>query len=183
VPSGYPAGQPPRAPRKRPSAWWFGLGIGLLVAAAVAGVGLFVWTLHGFLDTDARIHADGRVHRVSVGTGDQLMAWVEDGTGDSCSILDTETGEPVPRQSTGGSYTRSDSGGDWHGAFRFDPGSGELEITCDGQGTVLLGAAPRFGSFFLSILATILVPGFLGLAGVVVLIVTGILWSTRPARV
>ncbi len=74
---------------------------------------------------------------------------------------------------------------------RFDPGSGRLEVTCSpfngprgvaGGDTVLIGPMPRIGSYVVGILVAILVPGLLGLAGFVVLLVTGILWSTRQPR-
>src|SRR3546814_11219707 len=75
----------------------------------------------------------------------------------------------------------------WVGTWRFDPGSGHLEVTCTASAwhppsTVEIGPAPRIGSFVVGLLATIFVPLFLGLAGVAVLLVTGILWSRSEAR-
>jgi hypothetical protein len=182
VPSGYPPGQPPLPPKKRPSGWWFVVGGALVVAAIVAAVGLFIWTLSGFLDTDARVAADGQPHQVTVGTGEDRMLWMEDGFGQSCQVIDLDTGDTIRLRSVGGSYNRSDTGGDWHGVARFDPGSGHLEVTCSSSGTALIGPAPKIGTFVGGILATIFVPLFLGLFGIAILIVTGILFSTRPAR-
>lgn len=175
---------PPGAlPRKyRPSAWWFALGVGLIVAAVLAAVALFVWTLSSFLDTQARILADGQAQLVSVEQDSELMLWGDQAGGQSCSIVDSATGEQVERRSTGGRFERSDSNGDFQGLWRFETGSGELEVTCQGGGPVLLGATPAFGSFMLGLLLIFVVPGALGLAGVASLITTGILWSLREPR-
>lgn len=183
APSGYPPGHPAPVTRRRPSAWWFGVGIALLVGAAAAGVGLFWWTLSAFLDTDATIDADGRPHPVSVDTDGDRMLWLEDGFGQDCEVVDRATGDPITLRPVSGSLERSDGSGSWRGSGRFDPGSGRLEITCTGsEGAVIVGAAPRVGSFVGGILATVLVPLTLGLAGTAVLIVTGVLWTSRPAR-
>lgn len=182
VPSGYPPGQPPLPKRPRPSGWWFVVGSVLVVGAVAVAVGLFVWTLSGFLDTDARVAADGRPHRVTVDTDGDRMLWFEDGSAQACQITDRDTGEQLDLRHVDATYTRSDSDGDWRGFARFDPGSGDLEVTCTPRGSVLIGAAPRIGSFVAGLLATILVPMVLGMSGLAILIVTGILFATRPAR-
>ena len=186
VPSGYPPGQPPLPQKRRPSAGWFVAGIGLLLAAAAAAVGLFIWTLSGFLETDASLLADGQPHRVTVATDGDRMLWLP-GSDGRCRVVDLATGAPVHLRPVGGSYERSDSHGDLRGAFRFDPGSGRLSVACiTSTGAtgdeVVIGPSPRIASFVVGILATIFVPLLLGLAGLAVLIVTGILWATRPAR-
>ena len=186
VPSGYPPGRPPRPQKPRPSAWWFVAGILLLLAAAGAAVGLFIWTLSGFMETDASLAVDGQPHRVSVGTDGDRMLWLP-GSDGRCRVVDLATGAPVDLRVVGGSYERSDSHGDLHGAFRFDPGSGRLAVACTTStgptgDEAVIGPSPRIASFVVGILATILVPALLGLAGFVVLIVTGVLWATRPAR-
>lgn len=177
-----PYGPAPPA-KSRPSAWWFGLGIALILGAVAAAVGLFIWTLNGFLDTDATISADGETHRIRIEGDEERMLWLEDGFGQDCQIVDRATGETIPLDPVTGSFERSDGSGDWSGDSRFDPGSGDLEVTCvAGEGSVLVGPAPRIGSFVTGIVATIVVPLVLFLAGVAVLLVTGILWSLRPAR-
>lgn len=179
---GYPGYRPPPPKKPRPSWWWFVLGGGLVLAAVVAGIGLFIWTLSSFLETDAEIPADGLAHVVTVGTDGDRILWLEDGVGQTCLVADAETGSAVAQRPLSGTYKRSDSDGSWHGGGRFDPGSGRLAVTCTGGGTALVGPAPQFGSFFAGILATILVPLGLGLIGLAILITTGILWAIRPAR-
>ncbi|CAI9419054.1 hypothetical protein [Nocardioides sp. T2.26MG-1] len=184
-----PSPVPPRPAKPRPSAWWFGLGIALILSAVAAGVGLFVWTLSAFLQTDVEVVRDGEAHAVEVSTDGDLMLWSYDfESRPSCSVVDRATGDEIELRRPGGEFRRdSGTAGDWVGTWRFDPGSGDLEVSCTATdssplSTVEIGPAPRIGSFVVGILATIVVPLLLFLAGVAVLLVTGILWSVRPAR-
>ncbi|SDC65593.1 hypothetical protein SAMN05421872_103214 [Nocardioides lianchengensis] len=176
---------PPITPKVRPSWWWFVLGGGLLVAAVISGIGLFVWTLSGFMSTDVTLDADGTSHAVEVGTDGDRMLWFDERYDDpTCRIVDTATGDPVAGlRSPTGDFRRSTGGEEWVGAALFEPGSGRLDVTCTGSGTVPvqveIGPAPSLGSFGLGLVLTIAVPLVLGGLGLVVLLVTGILWSTR----
>jgi hypothetical protein len=190
VPSGYPPGQPPLPPKRRPSGWWFAVGGGLIVAALVSGVGLFVWTLSAFFQTDATVAADGQAHQVTVATDGDRMLWRDVDVFDpDCSVVDTRSGDQIELRAVTSQFTKDFGDGEWRAAYRFDPGSGHLEITCaavqgfdtDGD-EVQIGPAPSIGGFVGGIIATIAVPSLLGLFGLAVLIVTGVLWSTRPAR-
>jgi hypothetical protein len=158
------------------------------VLAVLVAVGVFVWLLAGFLDFDAKVPADGRPHHVAVATDGDRMLWTES-PDQECQVVDLATGEPIPLRRVGGSFTRSDSDGDLTGARRFAPGSGDLSVTCispafhrPDSGTVVIGPMPHIGSLVAGVLAMILVPGLLGLAGLVILLVNGILWSTRQPR-
>lgn len=173
----------PAPRRRRPSGWWFVLGGGLLVAAVAAGIGLFVWTISGFLSTDATIPADGRPHRVTVSADQDRMLWVHEYDAADCLIVDAARGRDIALEPLGGSFTKSGGSGDWVGDGRFDPGSGELEVTCsESAGPAQIGPAPRIGSFVGGILATILVPLALGGLGLVILIVSAVLFATGAPR-
>lgn len=191
VPSGYPPGQPPLPPTKpRPSAIWFAVGGFLLVLSVVVAIGLFIWTLSGFFETDARVAADGRPHEITVGTDGDRMLWKSDDVFDSgCRVVDLATEQQIPLRAAGGSFTRSTGSGDWVGSYRFDPGSGHLIVTCkagpfdgDQLSEVEIGPAPQIGNFVGGLVATIAIPTLIGLTGLAVLLVTGILWTTRPSR-
>jgi hypothetical protein len=189
VPSGYPPGQPPLPPKYRPSGWWFVVGGGLIVLALAAGVGLFIWTLSAFFHTDATVAADGQAHEVTVDTDGQRMLWRDDDVFDpACTIVDLGTGEQVELRPVTSQFTKDFGDGEWTAAYRFDPGSGRIAVTCaaplspDDGGEVQIGPAPSIGGFVGGLIATIAVPSLLGLFGLATLIVTGILWSTRPAR-
>lgn len=186
VPSGYPPGQPARPVKYRPSWWWFVVGGGLIVLGVVVAVGLFIWALSGFLRSDATVAADGQAHTVTVGTGGERMLWLDDDH-QTCTITDVRSGETIPLERVSGSFERSDSHGDLEGLYKFSPGSGKLSVTCEQAGvgrvgTVLIGPMPEIGSFVVGILLAIFVPGLLGLAGLIILVVTGILFATRQAR-
>ena len=183
---GYPPAYPQRPQKYRPSGWWFALGAGLIVVAIGTGVGMFIWLLAGFLDFDATIDADGQPHNVSVGTDGDRMLWT-DSTAQTCRLIDLDSGEPIELHKVSGDFSRSDDNGDFEGFLKFSPGSGHLEITCvqtDGSspGPVLIGPMPRIGSVVVGLLIAILVPSVLGLAGLVIIVVNGVLWSTRQPR-
>ncbi len=189
VPSGYPPGTPPLPPKKRPSGWWFVVGGVLIAAAVAAAVGLFIWTISGLFQTDATVLVDGQSHAVEVPTDGDRMLWIDQTmTTPRCRVVDAATDRKIPLRPVSGEFQRSNgSAGDWLGLWRFDPGSGRLEVTCIGAlsrptASVEIGPAPRIGTFVGGILATIFIPLFLGLAGLAILIVTGILFATRPAR-
>ncbi|HEY1116711.1 MAG TPA: hypothetical protein VGE43_03340 [Acidimicrobiales bacterium] len=180
--------QPPRPVKYRPSAGWFVGGIVLILLAVAVAVGIFVWLLAGFLSSDATLRADGGPHRVSVGTDGDRMLWYED-PGTRCDIIDVASGAGIELRRVTGSFERSDSDGDLEGLYRFDPGSGDLEVTCSSPfsdlgegGAVLIGPMPEIDNIVIGVLLAIGVPGLLGLAGLVMLIWTGVLWSLRPAR-
>jgi hypothetical protein len=185
-PYGYRPAYPQPPQKYRPSGWWFALGIGLVLMGIGIAVGIFIWLLVAFLDFDATIDADGQPRDVTVGTDRDRMLWMDSDT-QRCQVIDRETGDPIPLRRVSGEFSRSDDGGDFEGLLRFDPGSGQIQITCvqtDGSnpGTVLIGPVPRIGSLVVGVLLVIVVPGVLGLAGLTVIIVTGILWSTRRPR-
>jgi hypothetical protein len=201
VPSGYPPGQPPLPQKYRPSWAWFLVGAALILLAGVIGVALFVWALRPFFSTDARVPADGRPHVVTVDTDGDRMLWRDDDVFDpGCRVVDTATGEEIALRPVTSQMTRDLGDGEFVASFRFSPGSGELEVTCAaGAGTdlddptdpdwemgwgeeVVIGPAPNVGGMAAALAAGVIVPGLLGLTGLAMLVVTGILWATRPAR-
>jgi hypothetical protein len=183
-PYGVPPGPPLPPRRRRPSGWWFVLGGGLVVAAVAAGIGLLVWTISGFLSVDASVAADGQPHEVSVPTDGERFLWVRSGgERPSCAIVDLDSGRDVEQRRPDGSYNRDNGHGAATVQSRFAPGSGRLEVTCtrDG-GTVEIGPATGAARFVGGIFATILVPLGLGMLGLLVLVVTGVLFATGAPR-
>lgn len=164
--AGFPG--PPR--RRRPSAWWWLVPIALFVAAAVIGGLLFWRTLSGALETDATVAVDGIPHQVNVATdGDRLIYVRSGGASPSCTVIDLASGQPINVRDVNATITRSNADGEWRAAHRFDPGSGNLTVTCSGSsgGTAQIG--PDLGSGFVGgLLATIGVPLVLGGLGVIV---------------
>lgn len=176
---------PVRPKRRRPSAWWFALGGGFIVASVVAvviGLVFFLSSVTGFLQVDATIENDGQPHDLSVPTDGARMLWADGGTAE-CDIIDRETDADVSTHSVSGDFERSDDSGDWIGVIRFDPGSGDLTVTCtEASGRVQIGPAPRIANFVLGLVLLIFVPTGLGIIGLVALIITGILFATGAPR-
>jgi hypothetical protein len=159
------------------------VGAALLVVAAIVGGGLLMTTVLGFLRTDVSVAADGEPHRVSVEVDGDRFLWVREGVGGDCSVRDEVTRREIDLRPVEGSYTRTVNGVGWVAEARFDPGSGQLVVTCTGSlGWVQIGPATSIGSFVAGILGAILIPLVLAGAGLTVLLVTGILYLTRPAR-
>ena len=181
VPPPVPGAFPPA--KKRPSGWWFLVGGLLLVAAVVTAVLLFVRTLSSFMEVEARVPADNAPHAVEVGTDGDRFLWAREGGTADCVLVERGSGTPVHLEPVLGSFTRSGGSGEWQAVARFDPGSGDLEFTClSAGGPAEIGPELRMGSFMGAIVLTVVLPLVLGLAGLVVLLVTGILWSSRPPR-
>lgn len=185
VPPVYAAYQKPVPSRRRPSGWWFVVAGLLILAGLTIGVLLVVQTVRDFTETDATIPADGQSHALTVDTDQDRMVWIHPGAPQTCSIIDTATGTAVSTEGLGVTYTKDVGSGEWEGSSRFDPGSGDLEVTCEATGgEIQIGPAPEFGKFFGGIVAGILIPVLLGGAGFVLLIVIAILYATgRPRNV
>ena len=160
------------------------MGAVLLVAAVAIGVTALVLTFRGFTAVDATVEP-GTSATVVVSEGDadaDRLAWGVRGQPPDCDVVDAATGEPVVQQAPRGTFTKDLGGRSWRGLYAFDPGSGRLEVGCARSGGPLqIGPAP--GAGLLGGLVTgILVPLLLGGAGLVVLVVTGILFATRAPR-
>ena len=181
----YPAYQKPVPSRRRPSAWWFVVGALMIVAGMAIGVLLIVQTVTTFTDVDATVQADGETHAISVAADQDRMVWIHPGEPQNCSIVDAADGQDVDFKGLDVDYVKDVGSGEWEGADTFDPGSGDLEITCDATGgEIQIGPAPAFGKFFGGLAAGILVPLALGGGGFVLLVLVGILYATgRPRNV
>ena len=179
-PNPYQPPPPPPPKKPRPRGWWFVLGAGLMVVAVAVAVLLFALVFKALFTTDASLRADGQAHEVTVPADGDRMLWADtlDGEPD-CRVTDTETGEEIPLSSPSGEFQRNEQ----TGFARFDPGSGRLSVTCAGNGEqVEIGPSPSIGGLVGGVLAAILIPMLLGTAGFIVVLVTGILWATRPPR-
>ena len=171
----------PAAAEARPSGWWFVVGGGLMLVGLAVGVTAFVLLFRGIMTTDASVPVDGDSHRVSVPTDGDRMIWADTrAQRPQCKVTDRESGQEIPLEPTSGNFERNEQ----TAVRSFDSGSGDLDVTCEGDPAtaVEIGPAPGIPSFVGGILAAVLAPLLLGGAGFVIVLVTGVLWSTRPAR-
>ena len=170
------------APKPRPSGWWFVVGVVLLLAAAATFVWFLFLAIDEFGDVEARVPADGAAHQVTVAPDEDKFLWVREYDVADCVISDQTRGVFVEVRPVSATYRRGGSSG-WVADGRFDGGSGRLEVTCaTSGGPAEIGPAVDVSSFVTSLLLAILLPLTLGFAGVIVLVVTGILWAVRPRR-
>lgn len=186
-PPGHHPGTHPGAPsgKPRPSGWWFALGGTLMVAALVGFVVMFVLVLRSLLSVEATVAVDGEPHQVSVESdGDRIVYVDSEAPRPSCEVVDTRTGEEISLGGVNGEISRSTGGTDWEGAWTFDPGSGELEITCTSEagGSIEIAEAPRVGMVVGGIFLLIAIPLVVGFTGFIIVVITGILFVVRPPR-
>lgn len=177
-PPGY-AG-PPQPTKYRPRARWWVIGGVLLVLAPVVFVASLFTVLSPLFREDAVFAADNQPHVVELPAGEERALFTPQGSTVSCSSTDG-SGADVELRSVGGDFTVNE----WQAVARFDTGDGEVTFQCQGAeptGDVRVGSLPSGGAFVVGLLVGILVPIVLGGAGLVVLIVTAVLYASRPAR-
>jgi hypothetical protein len=174
----YPYGSPPPR-RQRPRKVWFVIGGVLVVLAPLIFVGSLFLVLRPLMDEDAVFAADGRPHQVDLPAGEERALFSESGQVD-CTIVDGND-EQVGYRSPGGDFTYNE----WTAFARFDTADGDLTFTCEGfdpDDRVRIAQLPDLGGFVGGILAGILLPILLGLTGLVMLVVTGVLYATGAPR-
>jgi hypothetical protein len=149
-----------------------------VLAPLVFALSLFL-TLRPLAQEDAVVPADGTTTRVSLPAGEERALYREIGSAARCEITDG-SGKQVVQRPVTGDFTYND----WRAVSRFDTGDGDLSFTCDGfpDGRVRIGDLPSTGGFVGGLLIGILVPLLLGVAGLVVLVVTAILFATGRPR-
>lgn len=176
--------------RARPSGVWFVVGGLLLVAGIVAGIVLVVRIFDaGFLGVEAEVPGDGVAHTVTVDTDGDRFLWEQEygfrdqQYGAGCDVVDAGTGRSVTLAPVVGDFFREADGPGWQAEATFDPGSGQLSVTCSrDHGPAQIGPALDVRDFVVSIVVAVVVPLLLIGLGLAVLIGTGVLWATRPRR-
>jgi hypothetical protein len=190
-PPGWPYGDPPPpaggvppsaateddTPGKRkPSRWWYVVGVGLIVTGVVAMVAfilLAVWQGVTVFKDGTEVAVPGQV-RVDLPADDERMLYARPGADPACTLADVD-GTDLPIDPTSGSVSISINGDEWVGVGTFPTGSGHVELTCSGDsGTVRIGKVFGGASFVITILLAVFLPIVLGFAGAIVLSVTGV---------
>ncbi len=175
-----PPGSSPASGKPRPSRWWFALGAGLLLAAVVLGVLTIIRAVGALVEVDATIQP-GEMVTVEV-DGARRLVWADPARPAACLLVDPSTGQEVPTSPPGATYTKSIGSQEWQGIAQFTPTATSVVVTCRPRGGPLqIGPAPDVGGLR-GVLIGVGLPLLLGLGGLLVLVVTGILTATRPAR-
>jgi hypothetical protein len=168
---------PPPEAKPRPSAAWFGVGVALILVAAVftgVGIGRLV---HTVTHREAEFSGAG-LHRVTLTPHATRAVFVQtDARRFRCAAVDG-SGQRIRFDRPGGTA----SYGTWRWAATFDTGDGSLTFRCAGRGdgSVRIQGLPSVGTVFSTLFLGILLPLLLGGAGFLVLLVPTILWIVRP---
>jgi hypothetical protein len=156
----------------------------LLVLAPVVFVGALFLTLRPLMAEDAVFASDGRPHQVDLPAGEERALYLDSAFADTgCEVVDG-SGAPVDLRPVGGEFTYNE----WEATDRFDTGDGDLTFTCSGSDPtdrVRIASIPSVGGLIGGVVGAVVLPLLLGLAGLVTLVVTGVLWATgapRPPR-
>jgi hypothetical protein len=124
--------------------WWLAGPLAVFLVTIVP-VGFMVLRLVELTRTDAVIPLDGATHAVRVETDSDRMIWVDVGAPTpDCQVRDARSGDQVELHRVNLKTVREGEAGDESGRWQFDPGSGDLEITCSSTtagGSASIGAA------------------------------------------
>lgn len=175
---------PPSSPqRRRPSKWWFVVGGVLLLLAVAVFIGGLIWTVVGATETDGTFTANQEA-KITSPAHEERMLFVEDGVAVDpvCTITDG-TGKLLKSGGLRGDVSVSNGDGDWRGVGKFDSGDGDLTVSCAAEpGTEMRIGAPLGWRFAAGLAVTLVLPMILGSIGALVLLVTTMLFVTRPSR-
>jgi len=115
--------------------WWLA-GPAVVFLITMVPVGFMVLRLVELDRTDAVIPLDGATHEVRVEGDGERMIWVDlDASTPECDVRDARSRDPVELHRVSLKTVREGENGDESGRWQFDPGSGDIEISCSG-GTV-----------------------------------------------
>lgn len=172
--SPYPA--PVRAPKRRPSAWWFAPGAAFLVAGIVLAA-VVVSVFVGMTHTDGYVPPDGHAHRVAVGAGEHMIFSTEP----LSRPFQCEGGHAV-HFIYDGSTTFSINGTTWYPRISVTTNRARA-ITCTNRSqTQLRIGGPVSGARIVGSLIGGFAAALLGFLGIVGLVVVAIIYFTRPPR-
>jgi hypothetical protein len=177
-----PLAPPPRqsrAGKERPSAAWFVVGTALLaVAVAFVVISVHRYT-HTLGDPDVEFVGDG-THRVTVPANVERAVFVDSERGGIRCSAAHGTGAAVTLLRPLGTATY----GPWTEVATFDTGDGNLTFTCHGAvgaGRVRVQAPPSL-ELMTSLSIGSWVGLYVGVPGLVILVITGVLWVKRRPR-
>ena len=180
-----PLGSPPphavpSPRRKRPRAVWFFIGGALLVLAPIIFVGALFTVLRPLTQEDAVFAARDSPVRLGLTAGKERALFTDSGVSMDCSAVDG-SGEAVEFRPVTGEFTFNE----WTAVSRFETGDGDMTFTCAGlnpDSRLRIAQLPSTGGFVAGIVIGVVAPLVLGGIGLLMLIVTTILYTTGAPR-
>lgn len=174
-----PYAGPPR--RQRPRVVWFVVGAVLIVLAPVIFVGSLFTVLRPLMQEDAVFAVSDSPVQVDLPAGEERALFSTNGFSAACSAVDG-TGREVEFRGVTGEFSYNE----WTAVSRFDTGDGNLTFDCvdttGGGEEIRIAQLPSAGTFVAGIVIGIVAPLVLGLIGLLMLIVTAVLYATGAPR-
>ena len=132
---------------------------------------------------DAVFGVDETPVTVDLPADEERALFFEDLSDATCNGRRRRPATPIDFRSVTGDFTYNE----WTAAARFDTGDGDVTFTLPGRRPGRRArsgsrSCPRPARSSPGCWSALIVPIMLGLIGIVILIVTGVLWATRPAR-
>lgn len=173
------AAPPPR--RRRPRKIWFVIGGALIVLAPIVFVGALFTVLRPLTQEDAVFAASDTPVQVDLPAGEERALFSSSGSGADCTATDG-AGEQLGLRPVTGDFTYNE----WTAMARFDTGDGDVTFECsDSRGVgerVRVAQLPSTGGFVAGIVVGVVAPLLLGGIGLLMLIVTAVLYATGAPR-
>ena len=170
----------PKPRRKRPRTVWFFIGGALLVLAPVVFVGALFTVLRPLSEEDAVFAAGDSPVQLDLTAGEERALFTRTGVPADCSAVDG-SGKDVEFRPVTGEFTFNE----WTAVSRFDTGDGDVTFTCaglDAGAEVRIAQLPSTGGFVTGIVIGVVAPLALGGMGMLVLVVTAVLYATGAPR-
>jgi hypothetical protein len=143
-------------------------------------LGAIFTVLRPLTQEDAVFRVDETPVQVDLPAGEERAIFYGGPSSAQCNATDG-SGAQIDFRSVTGEFTFNE----WTAAARFDTGDGDVTFSCRsefGSEEVRIAQLPSTTTFVAGLLVGILVPLLFGLVGLIILIVTGIMWATRPPR-
>ena len=152
----------------------------LLVLAPLIFVGALFTILRPLTQEDAVFSASDTPILLDLPANEERALFNDQNDPADCAATDG-SGAPIEFRSVTGEFSYNE----WTAIARFDTGDGDVTFECSGTSAdsqLRIAQLPSTGGFIAGLLVGILVPLVLGLVGIVILIITGILWATGAPR-
>ena len=151
-----------------------------MLLAPIIFVGSLFTVLRPLTQEDAVFAAAETPVQVELPAGEERALFSNTGFSADCTAVDG-SGADVTFRPVTGEFTFNE----WSAVSRFDTGDGDLTFTCEGEfqdSEVRIAQLPSTGVFVAGIVIGIVAPLVLGLLGLLMLIVTAVLYGTGAPR-
>lgn len=168
---------------RRPSERWLVISAVLVGLSVYGFFGSLAWLHTGATETDGEFWGGSGDERVASPPHEERMLFESFELGVDCTIRDG-SGSERPLHKVDEEVTVLSGGDKWTGVATFDSGDGDLTVTCidmvsGGDGPMRIGT-PEGTGYRIALVSSIAGPILVGGLGAMILILTTVLYFTRP---